>query len=147
MKTLRYPNKQTTAQTAPLYTVLPTNNTNNKPLALLKTPPTYSNKPTATTPQQRPIPRQQYSPVTQQTTLLSQQHVMTPLIAPPGYNLTTNTISPSRHAVIATPMKFTTMAGHPRMHHMQIREHDEMLYGTRTKTHTTKMHIIPEAPL
>ena len=72
---------------------------------------------------------------------------MTPLIAPPGYNMTTNTISPPRHAVIATPMKFTTMVGHPRMHHMQTREHDEMLDGTRPKTHPTKMHIIPEAPL
>ena len=170
MKTLRYPKKQTTAiarhhqpttahmittahqshitQTAPtLYTVLPANNTNNGPRALLNTPPTYSNKPTSTPSQQRPIPRQQYSPVTQQTTHLSQQHVMTPLIAPPGYNMTTNTISPPRHAAIATPMKLTTMAGHPRMHHMQTREHDEMFDGTRPKTHPTKMHIIPEAPL
>ena len=39
------------------------------------------------------------------------------------------------------------MAGHPQMHHMQTREHDEMLNDTRPKTHPTKMHIIPEAPL
>ena len=39
------------------------------------------------------------------------------------------------------------MAGQPQMHHMQTREHDEMLDGTRPKTHPTKMHIIPEAPL
>ena len=39
------------------------------------------------------------------------------------------------------------MVGHPRMHHMQTREHDEMLDGTRPKTHPTKMHIIPKAPL
>ena len=90
-------------QTAPtLYTVIPANNTNNKPRALLKTPPTYSNKATATLSQQRPIPRQQYSPATQQTTPLSQQHVMTTLIAPPSYDMTTITISPSRHEVIAT---------------------------------------------
>ena len=44
-------------------------------------------------------------------------------------------------------MKFTTMAGHPRMHYMQTREYDEMLDGIRPKTHPTKMHIIPEAPL
>ena len=131
MKTLRSPDKQTTAvachhqpttvhlittahqshitQTAPtLYTVLPANNINNRPRALLNTPPTYSNKPTSTPSQQRPIPRHQYSPVTQQTIQLSQQHVLTPLIAPPGYNMTINTISPPSHAVIATPMKFTT---------------------------------------
>ena len=60
----------------------------------------------------------------------------------------TNTISPPRHAFIATSMQFTTMAGHPRMHHMQTREHDdEMLDCTRPKTHPTKMPIIPEAPL
>ena len=48
---------------------------------------------------------------------------MSPLIAPPGYNMATNIISPPRHAVIATPMIFTTMAGHLVMHHMQTREH------------------------
>ena len=33
------------------------------------------------------------------------------------------------------------------MHHMQTREHNEMLECTRPKTHPTKMHIIPETPL
>ena len=126
-RTLLSPNKQTTTvarhqqppkahnitithqsditQTAPtLYTVIPANNTNTISRALLKTPPTYSNKPTATLSQLGPIPRQQYSTATQQTPHLSQQHVMTPLIAPPSYNMTTNTISPPRHEVTATPM-------------------------------------------